>query len=378
MSSTGHSPPGSSPPSFAEARNPRQKVRAAGLHPDYWYPVEHARAIKRGQVVEVTFWNRSIALFRGMDGRFRALEDRCAHRQLKLSLGEVDGCNLNCTYHGWSYNGEGRVEKIPHELFGREMPSLRVRRYPVQVRYGLVWIFPGDPAKAAERAIPEIPELQGPGRWACVPIDFTWQAHHSMIIENINDFTHAYLHRKYQPFDNAKLIRLESADDRVSLTYQTRMGAGRIFNLFVDRRRVRSNKIDLCYDYPYQWSNTDDQIKHWCFILPIDARRTRAFFLFYYDSLRVPFTSFSIPRRLMTSVIRGANRLLVKPLLAQDGFAVEAEQAGYDTHHQAPIAELNPAVPLFQQLTIRKWEEHLVSQAERRAVLRPSWELPVG
>ena len=32
--------PPAGPPQFAEARNKRQKVRAAGISPDYWYPVE--------------------------------------------------------------------------------------------------------------------------------------------------------------------------------------------------------------------------------------------------------------------------------------------------------------------------------------------------
>src|SRR5688572_29596607 len=96
-------------PAFHESRNMRQKARSAGLHPDYWYAVEYDKAVKPGQVVEVTFWNRSIALFRGQDGRLRALENRCAHRQLKLTVGEVHNCNLVCSYHGWGYNEEGRV-----------------------------------------------------------------------------------------------------------------------------------------------------------------------------------------------------------------------------------------------------------------------------
>jgi phenylpropionate dioxygenase-like ring-hydroxylating dioxygenase large terminal subunit len=94
-------------PSFAEARSPDQKVRAAGLHPDYWYAVEYDDRVRRGQVVEVRFWGRSIALYRGADGRLRALENRCAHRQLPLSLGNVTGCALTCAYHGWSYGTTG-------------------------------------------------------------------------------------------------------------------------------------------------------------------------------------------------------------------------------------------------------------------------------
>ncbi len=347
------------PPDFHEARNPRQKARAAGLHPDYWYAVEYDDAVKRGAIIEINFWKSSIALFRGNDGKLRAVENRCAHRQLKLSHGEVRDCNLVCAYHGWTYNEEGRVVEIPHDLFGRQMPSFKVRSYPIKIRYGLIWIFPGDPELAEQRKIPEIPELEGPGRWACVPIDFTWRAHHSMIIDNVSDFTHAHLHRKYRPFIDAKLVRCDMQGDRVLVNYDAKIGNGRFTGLFVDRKRVNTNYIELCHEYPYQWSSTDGKIRHWCFVLPIDERTSRVFFLFYFDALKVPFTPWRIPRWLMTPVLKIANVLSIKPLLRQDGFAVEAEQEGYESNFNAPLAELNPAVNLFQQLTIRKWEEHL-------------------
>lgn len=347
------------PPSFSEAKNSRQKARASGLDPDYWYAVEYDRAVKRGRVLEIKFWNNSIALYRGVDGQVRALENRCVHRQLKLSCGQVNDCNLVCAYHGWTYNGEGRVVEIPHDLFGRPMPSFKVRSYPVQVRYGLIWIFPGDPAIAEQRKIPDIPELDGSDRWACVPVDFTWQAHHSMIIDNVSDFTHAYLHRKYRPFVDPKMTRCETQGDRVFVSYHTKIGTGRFSGLFVDRSRVDTNSIELCHEYPYQWSNTGNKIKHWCFILPIDQRTTRVFFLFYFDALKIPFTPWRIPKWMMTPILRIANRVSIKPLLREDGDAVEAEQEGYDAHFDAPHPEFNHAVIQFQQLTVRKWEEHL-------------------
>lgn len=347
------------PPTFNEAKNRRQKVRSAGMNPDYWYAVEYDRAIKPGQVVEVKFWHTSIALYRGLDGQLVALENRCAHRQLKLSLGQVEGNQLVCCYHGWSYNEEGRVIDIPHDLFDKPKPACKIRSYPLKVRYGLIWIFPGEPSLAAERQIPDIPELSGQNSWACVPLDFTWRSHHSMIIDNVSDFTHAYLHRRYRPFTDAKLTKCETAGDRVFLSYDTKVGTGKVSGLFVDRKRVNTNSMDLCYEYPYQWSNTDNRIKHWFFILPIDERNSRVFFLFYFDALIIPFIGIRIPQWLMTLVLKIANSLLIKPLLSQDGVAVEAEQEGYDTHFDAPIVEMNPAVNLFQQLTIRKWEEYL-------------------
>jgi hypothetical protein len=119
--------------------------------------------------------------------------------------------------------------------------------------------------------------------------------------------------------------------------------------------------MTLAYEYPYQWSNTDDKIKHWCFVLPIDGQTTRVFFIFYFsdEMLKVPLLPLSIPRPLVSVIMAASKWLLVKPLLSEDGFAVEAEQEAWGKHYDQPIAELNPVVHQFQQLTIRKWEEHL-------------------
>ena len=363
-------------PSFTDAKNRRQKVRAAGMNPNFWYPVEYVGAVGPGQIIEVTFWGKDFAIFRGQDGQLRAIENRCAHRQLKLTTGEVRGCQVVCPYHGWSFDGDGRLVDIPHELFDKNMPNIRLPDFEVRERYGLIWLFPGERDRAASVAMPEIPEIEGPNAWACVPVDFTWNAHHSMIIDNVSDFTHEYLHRKYEPFKNPTLTHLAAEDDKVFVEYDTEVAAGKLYSSFVPRGSADTSHMKLCYEYPHQWSNTDDWIKHWCFVLPVDERTTRAFFLFYYKQLKIPFLPVGIPRRLMVPILEIANRLLMRPLLEQDGFAVEAEQLGYERHYDAPVAELSPAVHAFQKLTIRKWEEYLAErgsqQTQRRLPVMPS------
>jgi phenylpropionate dioxygenase-like ring-hydroxylating dioxygenase large terminal subunit len=356
-------------PSFAEATNRRQKARAAGLDPNYWYAVEHDRALEKGAVQEVKFWGESVALYRDHDGRLHAVEDRCAHRQLPLHMGVVVGDRLVCQYHGWEYNGCGELVGVPHSLFGKAFPKCKVRHYPVRVRYGLIWIFFGDPSRAEQTKMPEIPELEGQNRWECVPVDFTWRAHHSMIFDNVSDFTHAYLHRKYRPFSDAVLTKLETVGDTVELCYDTKVGGGTISSRFVDKENVDTNAMTLALEYPYQRSSTDGKIKHWCFILPIDAQTTRTFFLFYFDCFIVPFTKVKIPRRVMKPFLKISNELLIKPLLREDGVAVEAEQAGYEKHWDAPVVDLNPAVLAFQTLIVRKWEAHLATEAAKRGPL---------
>lgn len=360
---------GQGPPSYEEARNPRQRVRAAGMSPEYWYPVEHDQAIKPGETKEIRFWGKTYALFRGTDGTLRAVENRCAHRQLALTAGRVEGCNLVCAYHGWAYDGDGKVVGIPHELFGREMPRIQIDHRPVEVRYGLIWIFFGNDEAARARGVPRIPELEGSQPWPCVPIDFTWKAHHSMIIDNVSDFTHAYLHRQFQPFTDAVLSECRTEGDKVFVTYQAKIARGPLYRQMVDHEATDTNRMHLCFEYPFQWSNTDDRIKHHCFVLPIDRTTTRAFFLFYYDyrAFKFPYLPIGIPRGIMTPILHLANRFLMRPLLSQDGFAVEEEQKGYDQHFDAPLMELNPAVHAFQALTLRKWDEHLASEAGRKS-----------
>jgi nitrite reductase/ring-hydroxylating ferredoxin subunit len=326
------------PPGFLAAKNRRQKARAAGLHPDYWYPVARAERLAPGKVLGTRFWGRPIAVYRDAQGQAHALEDRCAHRQLKLSLGLVKGCNLVCQYHGWEYSSDGKVAAIPHDLYGKPFPNLQIGAFAVQERYGLVWIFPGDPALARTRPLPEIPELEGAGRWGSITVDAEWKTHHSMVLENASDFSRVY---KSRPSGDARLTRCEAVGDRVY---------------------VGTSRIERCYEYPYQWSSTDDKIKSYCFVLPMDEHTTHSFFLYAWKSPRIPFSLRSISTRLGDRFLDVANKLLVSTLMSEDRRSCEAELVGYLRNYEAPIAEFNPAVGLFQQLTIRKWEEYLASR----------------
>jgi 4beta-methylsterol monooxygenase len=295
------------PPSFGEATNPRQRVRAAGLDPDHWYAAEYERALIRGAERAARFWDRPITL--GRDATGRVWSDDC----------------------------------------------------PVQARYGFVWIFPGDPARAGAVPLPEIPELEGPDPWAYVPIDFTWRAHHSMVIDNLCDLTHAHLHRRFASFHPGRLLDCDAGADRVLTRYEARVGP-------LVRRRVAPSPMTICYAYPYhwaafEWSGIRGHVKYWTFLLPLDARTTRVFFVMMYDTLRIRAFPLAISHRLMRTMLRLAQPT-VRSLLDQDGLALEAEQAGYEAHWAAPLVELNPAVSQLHRLTIRKWEAHLAG-AER-------------
>ena len=78
-----------------------------------------------------------------------ALEDRCAHRQVPLHLGVVNGDELKCHYHGWSYDCSGKCVDVPY--LGKERLPNGVKSYPAREIDGLIFVFPGDPALAESR-----------------------------------------------------------------------------------------------------------------------------------------------------------------------------------------------------------------------------------
>ena len=56
-----------------------------------------------------------VVLYRKADGTAAALEDRCCHRQAALSLGEIEGDNLRCGYHGLLFDGTGACIEVPSQ-----------------------------------------------------------------------------------------------------------------------------------------------------------------------------------------------------------------------------------------------------------------------
>jgi phenylpropionate dioxygenase-like ring-hydroxylating dioxygenase large terminal subunit len=83
-------------------------LRKIGLNPNFWYPLAVAKNIKKGNVVASSFAGEPIALVRTESNQVYALEDRCAHRQMPLSCGIVQGEKLKCCYHGWLYDKHGQ------------------------------------------------------------------------------------------------------------------------------------------------------------------------------------------------------------------------------------------------------------------------------
>jgi phenylpropionate dioxygenase-like ring-hydroxylating dioxygenase large terminal subunit len=86
-----------------------------------------------------------VLLARGRDGELRAFLNVCRHRGARLLPEQGTVCrkqSLVCPYHAWTYRLDGTLAGLPRaEAFPcLDRAELGLRKLPLAVRHGLVWI----------------------------------------------------------------------------------------------------------------------------------------------------------------------------------------------------------------------------------------------
>ena len=74
----------------------------------WWWPIA-SQGDDLSQPHAVTLLGRSLVLWQAQDHTVSLLNDRCPHRGAQLSLGQGHGNALQCPYHGWMFELDGRV-----------------------------------------------------------------------------------------------------------------------------------------------------------------------------------------------------------------------------------------------------------------------------
>ncbi|MCH9682402.1 MAG: aromatic ring-hydroxylating dioxygenase subunit alpha [Deltaproteobacteria bacterium] len=161
--------------------------------PNKWYPIEESSVVRR-RPHGLQRMGLRLVLFRGQDGRLRCMRDRCPHRGVALSRGRVRGDEIECPYHGFRFDGDGRCTRMPCEGHDAHIPhGLEVDVFPVREAHGLVWLWWGAaPATGNVDALPPVPwfpELPTHTRYAAGS-SMEWPTHYVRAIESNFDLHH--------------------------------------------------------------------------------------------------------------------------------------------------------------------------------------------
>ncbi len=293
-------------------------------------------------------------MVRSQDGALFALEDRCAHRQVPLSKGTVQGTGIRCCYHGWSYDASGRCTDVPYLGKGK-LPN-GVRSYPCREIEGLILVFPGEAALADSVQLPGLGSVADK-RYKTRRFGREIACHYSFMHENLMDMNHQFLHRKIMGQIRPRFLEQSRGDDWLEAKYSfARTGGKQPLGeaaIFGQRRsgslsRAERDVMTIRTEYPYQTLRirTDNEtpvMDLWIAYVPLDrAQRTnRTFGLLSVQRPKIPYV-LDLAWPLLV--------LFTERIFREDRDIVEMEQRAHDAQGEDRNQEVFPVIRTLRGL----------------------------
>lgn len=226
--------------------------------PDMWYPVAISGDVTNKQPKGIRRFGEEIVLWRDLEGNVVCQGARCPHKGAWLGDGRMKGNAIECPYHGFLFNGEGKCTLTPAMGRDARIPgSLKVPVYPVQEKHGLIWVWWGDDRPAAER--PEIiapREIKENDR-VYDTISWNKPVHYTRYIESVQEFYHVtYVHRDHWMnwldfmflYGTKKKLGLDGKENYLKAT-------------MIHNHRVETDDDGMTFRYSFDHGEEDDPAK---------------------------------------------------------------------------------------------------------------------
>ena len=187
-----HSAPGGAPLDVGEGA---PASRYPFDMPFGWFQVCWSSELAPGEVLPRYYFGRHLVLWRDEEGQAHLQDAYCPHLGAHLAYGgKVKGCQLQCPFHGWEFDGDGANTKIPYS--DRVNAKAHIRSYPV-VELGdelvFAWYHPHDAEPSYQ--LPEMDEMRSDDWSDWTTRQFRVQAAPQELAENSVDGPHfRYVH----------------------------------------------------------------------------------------------------------------------------------------------------------------------------------------
>jgi carbazole 1,9a-dioxygenase terminal dioxygenase component len=164
---------------------------------NHWYPVRLSRDVPEAQVVQVTVCGEKILLKR-IDGKVRAIRDRCLHRGVPFS--QKIECytkgTITCWYHGFTYRwDDGMLTDILASPDSKAIGRQKLRTYPVEEAKGIVFVFVGDDGAEPHPLAEDVPPMLLDDDMVLEGDSYVVPSNWRVGCENGFDGLHVYIHR---------------------------------------------------------------------------------------------------------------------------------------------------------------------------------------
>jgi nitrite reductase/ring-hydroxylating ferredoxin subunit len=116
-----------------------------------WHPVAPSADLRPGANIVAGFAEgQELALWRAADGTAQAWENRCPHRSVRFTLGQVIENRLACAYHGWEYAaGSGQCTRIPAHPAMQAPRNVCAKTFATAESGGMLWVHLSPEASGA-------------------------------------------------------------------------------------------------------------------------------------------------------------------------------------------------------------------------------------
>ena len=129
----------------------------------FWYPACLSSELPPDSLKGTILLGLPILVCKTSKGAVAAMRDICPHRGMPLSFGTMEGDCVQCAYHGWRFDQEGRCRGIPSLVQNSpiQVDKIGITTYACRERDGYVWVFIPDPQQP-NQIIPDVPPLPLP------------------------------------------------------------------------------------------------------------------------------------------------------------------------------------------------------------------------
>jgi len=108
-----------------------------------WYFAFPSKKLPPKKLLKKELLGEPILFGRTSLGHPFAIRNICPHRGIPLSYGRFDGQEIECAYHGWRFDSQGKCKLIPSLTQDQQLnlENFGVPAYPVKEVQGNLWIY---------------------------------------------------------------------------------------------------------------------------------------------------------------------------------------------------------------------------------------------
>jgi len=103
-----------------------------------WYVVGTSTGFSENKPHKVTIWDKNYVVWKN-NNSYSALDDVCSHKSASLSCGKIINNNVLCPYHGYQFNNNGTLIKVPGINFKHSCIH-DVQKYDIVEKNGWVYL----------------------------------------------------------------------------------------------------------------------------------------------------------------------------------------------------------------------------------------------